>query len=328
MREVIARANSNVAFAKYWGKRNAALNLPYTGSLSVTLAGLSTTVRAQVNDSLPRDRVSFDGCPAIDSEATRVRAFLDLVRQAAERKAKLEVDVCSNFPVAAGLASSASIFAALAVAATRVFGLSLTDRELSLLARRGSGSAARSVFGGYVEWFAGESTDGTDSFAEQIAPPDHWNLGVVVAITADGPKAVGSREGMDRAVKQSPFFPGWLESHDLDLETIRRAIVERDFVALGRAAERNCLKMHAVAMATDPPLLYWNPATVAVMQSVWRLREQGADAFFSIDAGPQVKVFCPCEQRADIASALNGVDGVQRTILSEPGDGAELVEPR
>ncbi|HUI25670.1 MAG TPA: diphosphomevalonate decarboxylase [Candidatus Kryptonia bacterium] len=320
-----AKANSNVALAKYWGKRDEVLNLPYTGSISVSLAGLSTTVGVEFGASLAADSLTLNGSAASEREARRITSFLDLVRQAARSDQRAQVDVRSNFPVAAGLASSASTFAAMALAATRALGLSLSPRDLSVLARRGSGSAARSIFGGYVEWFAGESSDGTDSFAEQLAPPEHWRLGVAIAITDEKRKKVGSREGMMLAAKESPFFPAWLESHDADLDVVRRGIRERDLVAVGQAAERNCLKMHAVAIAANPPLLYWTPSTLAVIRRVWRLREEGIEAFFSIDAGPQVKVLCPWAQRATVADALGRVTGVLRVLLSEPGGGVELV---
>ncbi len=326
MKEAVARANSNVALAKYWGKRNEPLNLPYTGSISVTLAGLTTTVRTGFSTSLPADRITLNGEHSGAREAARISSFLDLVRRQAGSDARAEVEVSSNFPVAAGLASSASTFAALALSASRATGTVLDDRCLSLLARRGSGSAARSIFGGYVEWLAGETSDGSDSYAVQLAAPDHWRLGLVVAITDEGHKKVGSREGMARAVKESPFFPGWLESHEADLEEVRRGILDRDLPRVGRAAEHNCLKMHAVAMAVRPPLLYWTPATVAVMHRVWRLRDEGFEAFFTIDAGPQVKILCPWSQRAAVAEAMGRVTGVQRVLLSEPGSGAEVVE--
>jgi diphosphomevalonate decarboxylase len=326
MSETVATANANVALAKYWGKRNHTLNLPYTGSLSVTLAGLTTTARANFFGRLSDDRILLSGQEAVGLEAQRFREFLDLIRRRARIDAKAQVTITSNFPVAAGLASSASTFAALAVAATHAAGLSLSSQELSLLARRGSGSAARSIHGGYVEWLAGEATDGSDSFAVQVAPADYWPLGVVVAITDEGRKRLGSREGMAHAVKHSPFFPAWLQSHDADLEAIRRGVRDRDLSRVGQAAEHNCLKMHAVSMAARPSIFYWTPATVAVIQRVVELRQEGLEAYFTIDAGPQLKVLCLPQQRAAIAEEIGRVPGVRRVLLSEPGSGAQLIE--
>ena len=326
MNEVVATANANVALAKYWGKRDETLNLPHTGSLSITLAGLTTTARASFLGGLFEDRILLSGREAVGLDAQRFRGFLDLVRETAQIDAKAEVAITSNFPVAAGLASSASTFAALAVATAHAAGLSLSNQELSLLARRGSGSAARSVHGGYVEWLAGEASDGSDSFAVQVAPPDYWPLGVVVAITDEGRKRLGSREGMAQAVKNSPFFPAWLQSHGADLEAIRHGIRARDLSRVGEAAEHNCLKMHAVSMAARPSILYWTPATLAVIQRVIELRHAGVDAYFTIDAGPQLKVLCLPQQRAAVAEEIGRVPGVRKVLLSAPGCGAQVVE--
>lgn len=325
MTEAVATANANVALAKYWGKRDDALNLPYTGSISIALAGLTTTARVRFGATRNLDRIIMSGQEVDGLEAERVRTFLDMVRQRAGQDRRAEVEISSNFPVAAGLASSASTFAALALAASRALDLSLTSQQLSVLARRGSGSAARSIFGGYVEWQPGEATDGSDSYAVQLAPPEHWPLGIVAAVTDPGRKRVGSREGMAQALKRSPFFPAWLASHDADLEAIRRGILTRDLALTGRVAESNCLKMHAVSLASSPPLLYWNPATVAVIQRVHRLREEGTEAYFTIDAGPQVKVVCPLPQRDAVAAAIRQVPGVHNVLLSEPGGDAQVV---
>jgi len=326
MNEVVATANANVALAKYWGKRDQALNLPYTGSLSITLAGLTTTARVSFSGRLSADQITLNGQEAVAIEAQRFRAFLSLVRRTAQIDAKAEVAISGNFPVAAGLASSASTFAALALAASHAAGLSLSTRELSLLARRGSGSAARSIDGGYVEWLAGEAADGSDSFAVQVAPADHWPLGVVVAITDESRKRLGSREAMARAAKHSPFFPAWLQSHDADLDEIRQGIRDRDLTRVGQAAEHNCLKMHAVCMAARPSILYWTPATVAVIQRVIELRHAGIDVYFTIDAGPQLKLLCLPQQRGALAEEIGRVPGVRKVLLSAPGCGAQVVE--
>ena len=326
MGEAIARANSNVALAKYWGKRDEALNLPYTGSISVTMAGLTTTVRTAFRSDLAEDLVVTSGKRLEGAAAHQIAAFLDLVRGRVRSKTYAEVEMHSDFPIAAGLASSASTYAALALAATTALGLVLSPQELSILARRGSGSAARSVFGGFVEWLPGEAGDGSDSYAVQLAPPEHWDIGIVVAITDEGRKRVGSREGMSQAVKGSPFFPAWLASHDADLEAIRRGIMDRDLPLVGETAEHNCLKMHAVSLAARPPLVYWTPATVAVIHRVRELREAGLEAYCTIDAGPQVKILCPMAQRAAVAAAIEPVPGVHRLLRSAPGAGVELVD--
>ena len=225
----------------------------------------------------------------------------------------------------AGLASSASGFAALTAAATRALGLDLTERELSLLARRGSGSAARSIYGGYVEMHAGSAADGSDSYSEPLLDANAWPLTVVIAITGRGEKAVGSRAGMAASAATSPYYPAWVATSAADLDLGRSAILEKDFAALARVAEHSCLKMHAAAMANDPPLFYWNPATLACLQAITELQADGRPVFFTIDAGPQVKAVCTPDVASTVVTALRGVPGVVDVIESGLGPGLEAL---
>src|SRR5205809_700080 len=222
-----ARANVNLALVKYWGKRDRALNLPATGSISLTLDGLSVEASVAFGGG-EADRVEIDGAEAAGDEALRVARFLDLVRAEAGRRERALVTTRSTVPRGVGLASSAAAFAALALAASRAAGIVLDPPALSALARRGSGSAARSIFGGFVEWRRGERPDGRDSVAEPLAPPDFWDVRVVVAVTSSAPKAVSSRAGMERAAT-SPFYPAWVAGAEADLAEALRAVpgVER-----------------------------------------------------------------------------------------------------
>jgi len=318
-----ARANVNVALVKYWGKRDPALNLPATGSISLTLDGLGTEAAVGFGGG-EADRLVIDGVDAAGEEARRVVRFLDLVRAAARRHERGKVVMRSTVPRGIGLASSAAAFAALALAASRAAGLALDPSGLSALARRGSGSAARSIFGGFVEWHRGERADGVDSFAEPLAPVDHWDLRTIVAITSTAPKAVSSRDGMLRTAA-SPFYPAWVAGAEADLAEARAAIHARDLEALGLVAEHSALKMHAAALAARPPLVYWRAATVECMHRVWALRTDGVAAFFTIDAGPQVKVLCAPEDAARVAAVLESVPGVERILECGPGRGAEVI---
>jgi diphosphomevalonate decarboxylase len=327
MSRVRARACANVALAKYWGKRDERLNLPLTGSISVTLGGLETVADVRLVHDSSRDSVRLNGVDAPPAEAERIARFVDLVRQFAGVETRAEVDIESNFPVAAGLASSASTFAALALASSRAYGLTLEDTDLSVLARRGSGSAARSIHGGFVEWRRGTAPDGSDSHGIQLAPATHWQLGIVVAIVDEGPKRIGSTEGMARSVRDSPFLRAWVETHEADLDEIRAGIEHRDLARVGETAEHNCLKMHAAALAARPGLLYWRPGTVAVIEAVRALRDGGVAAYFTIDAGPQVKILCRIEERDQVAEQIANVPGVRRVLLSAPGPGAEVLPP-
>ena len=321
--ETTARANINVALVKYWGKRDTALNLPATGSISLTLDGLGAEARVGFGAG-EADWLEVDGVPAAGNEAARLARFLDVVRDGAGRRERARVTMRSRVPRGVGLASSAAAFAALALAASRAAGVVLDPPALSALARRGSGSAARSIFGGFVEWHRGTRADGADSVAEPLLAPEAWDVRVVVAVTSTTPKAIPSREGMTRAAA-SPFYPAWLAGADADLVAARAAISARDLEALGLLAEHSALKMHAVGLAARPPLLYWRGATVDCLHRVWALRAEGVAAFFTIDAGPQVKVLCPPGAAPRVAAALTDVGGVERVLTCGPGGGAEVV---
>lgn len=319
----VARAHSNIALVKYWGKADAALNTPAVGSISVTLADLYTDTRVTFRPDLSADEFWLDGSRG---DAGRVSRMLDLVRGRAATDWRAVVSSTNNFPTGAGLASSASGFAALAVAATGAAGLTLTDRELSILARHGSGSAARSIFGGYAEMHAGVAADGSDSYAEQLLEPAGWPISVAVAITERGEKSINSTIGMVESAATSPFYPAWLESAGEDLAEMRAAIAARDFSRLGELSEYNCLKLHALMLSTRPALIYWNAATVAAMHAVRGLRADGVPAYFTIDAGPQVKVLCLPADAGTVRAALTLVPGVHEVRLSALGPGAHRLE--
>jgi diphosphomevalonate decarboxylase len=328
-----ATAGTNIALVKYWGKRDAALNLPATGSLSLTLRelGTRTTVRfldeaAGTDHAAGGDRVTLNGAPADEPTRRRVSAFLDRVRARAGTRRGADVRTENTVPTASGLASSASGFAALALAAARAAGLALSPTELSELARLGSGSAARSIFGGFVAMARGQRADGRDAVAAAVPGGGDWDVRLVVAVTSDAAKPRGSTSAMDHTAQTSPFYPAWVASSDGDLAAARAAIDARDLARLGAVAERSALRMHATALAADPPVIYWNPATLAAIHAVTALRAGGTAAYFTIDAGPHVKVLCAPDDAAAVAAALAAAPGVLRTITASPGPGARVVE--
>lgn len=320
--ETTARANVNVALVKYWGKRDTVLNLPTTGSISLTLDGLWVEATCRFGGEGP-DRCMIDGAVASGLDGERVIRFVDVVRSEAGVRAPALVRTTSGVPTGAGLASSAAAFASVAVAASRAAGLHLEPPALSALARRGSGSASRSIFGGFVEWHRGERADGRDSIAEPLLAADAWPVRMVVAVTSTARKAVSSREGMARAVA-SPLYPAWVETAEADLAEARRAIAAHDLEALGLVAEHSALKMHAIGLAARPPLLYWRGATVECVHRVWSLRAEGVRGWVTIDAGPQVKVLCEPSDADRIAAALRDVPGVERVLTCAPGKGVEV----
>jgi diphosphomevalonate decarboxylase len=321
-----ARAHTNIALIKYWGKRDERLFLPTNPSVSLTLDGLYTETRVAIDPTLTADAFTLNGAPGVGKEAHQVAAFLDKLRGLSGMAAFARVDSLNHVPTAAGLASSASGFAALAAAGARAYGLDLDETALSRLARQGSGSACRSIFGGFVEWRMGERPDGLDSHGVPLAGPDHWNLRMVVSVLEDKPKPIKSRDGMRETVKTSPFYPGWLATVGADVAEAKSAIARRDFTALGTVAEANALKMHATMLGATPPFTYWQPATVALMQAVWELRASGVEAYLTMDAGPNVKVLCLPEQESAVSAALQAVPGVRSLIACGPGPGISYLE--
>lgn len=322
-----AWAGTNIALVKYWGKRPGPFNVPAAGSLSLTLAGLGTTTSVAFDQALESsgDTFMLNGEPLDEKARARASRFLDLVRKRAGLTCGARVDSRNTVPTAAGLASSASGFAALALASCDAAGLRLSPKELSILARQGSGSAARSVFGGFVLMSAGERADGEDAFASPLVDHTQWDVAMVVAITSKGPKTIGSTEAMQHTASTSPYYEAWLNSVPPDLEQAQQALQQRDLKTLGEIAERSCLRMHACAMAAAPGILYWNPVTVGAIQAVMSLRSEGKTAFFTIDAGPHVKVLCAAHEAAVIADALRVVPGVHDVVVAKPGPAAHLV---
>ena len=321
----IAQAQPNIALVKYWGKRDTALNLPAADSLSITLASLSTRTRVTFDPALERDTLQLNGAPDARTLA-RASACLDVLRERAGSTCRARVETRNDFPTAAGLASSASGFAALVMAASEALGLPEDRRFLSTVARQGSGSAARSLFGGFVHMHTGHRDDGADAYAEPLLGADAWPLEVVVAVTTHEAKAVGSGEGMERTRRTSPFYGQWAGTVADDIQAARAAVTARDFAALAAVSEHSCLKMHALMLSSQPPLMYWSPATLACMQQVRRMRERdGLGVFFTVDAGPQVKAVCLPSDAGKVADALRAVPGVETVMRSGLGEGARRV---
>ncbi len=313
-----AIAHPNIALCKYWGKRDLALNLPSVGSLSLTLAPFSTTTT--VEWGAERDELVLNGQPGTAEEARKVFAVCDLVDS---WRPRVRVTTQNDFPTAAGLASSSSAFAALVLAACAAAGEKRTLEQLSVMARRGSGSAARSIFGGWAEWALGERSDGMDSHAFEIAPVDHWDVRMLVVIFDAGPKGVSSRAGMLRTQETSPYYSAWVASAPRDLAEGRRAVKERDLNALGRVMERSALRMHASMMAADPPVLYWKSGSVWAQECVRGLRDQGVPCAWTMDAGPNVKVLVNAADAQTVADRLRCV--ADEVHILEPGGPARLV---
>jgi diphosphomevalonate decarboxylase len=314
-----AVAHSNIALAKYWGKADVEQNMPAVPSLSLTLSPLCSRTRVTFDASLSADQAMLDGQALAARPLTRVVELLDRVRNASRLSLFARVESENEVPTAAGLASSASGFAALALAALSAAGSDASLERASAFARRSSASAARSLFGGWV------ALDTGAEHAERIAPPDHWALVMLVAVTARGEKAVGSTDGMLHTTQTSPYYSAWVAHAPSSFAEIRRALLSKDLERLGAAMEQSALMMHASMLAARPALCYFRPATLAVMDRVIALRKAGTLAFYTMDAGPHVKVLARAEDEAHVTSALAGVAGVERVIACRPGPDARLL---
>lgn len=303
-----AFASANIALCKYWGKRNEELNLPITSSLSVSLGPLGTETNVCLSPR-PTDEVVLNGqpVPVRSKFAKSLTSYLDLFRPSPT--VFFRVETRNTVPTAAGMASSASGFAALILALNELFGWDLALKHLSILARLGSGSACRSVLKGFVEWAAGADEDGMDCYAEQV--PGTWpDLRIGVLKISEEEKDISSRQAMKRTRRTSSLYESWPIKVAHDLSLIKEAIESRDFELLGRTAESNALAMHATGLAAWPPVLFWHPESVAAMHQIWALREKGLPLFFTMDAGPNIKLLFTADQTADVQQAFPSLEVV------------------
>ena len=317
MRTATARAHPNIALVKYWGKRDEQLILPAAGSLSLTLDVFPTTTTVRVDEDAAADTFTLNAAGADETATARVSALLDLVRERAGSTARAHVDSTSEIPVAAGLASSAAGFSALAAAAAAAYGLDLDTAALSRLARRGSGSASRSVIGGLAVWHAGD--DDHSSFAEPVDGPD---LAMVLLSLDRGRKPVPSREAMRRTAATSPYHDGWVRSTATTLEEALAACRAGDVDRLGELTEISALRMHAAILACEPPIRYLTPASWAVFAAIEELRGEGVPVFGTADAGPNVVALTTPEHADAVAERLNSHGPA---TIAGPGPGAALL---
>jgi diphosphomevalonate decarboxylase len=312
----VATARANIALVKYWGKRDDAFNLPARGSLSLTLDALSTRTLVELHDG-PEDTLFLDGTEQTGRPVQRISKFLDIIRAAVQTTVRARVTSVNAFPTAAGLASSASGFAALAVAASHAYALKLTPRELSILARRGSGSAARSIFGGFVKMGM--------EYAEPIERAQ-LELCAVIAVAKAKQKEIGSTDGMKHTAATSPYHLAWLDQVDLDLLRAERALIVGDFNTLADVTEGSCLAMHADAMAARPGILYFGPVTLWAISRVRALRAEGVPVFFTVDAGPHLVAFTTLEALPRVKQELEAHPEIAQVITARTGGPAAIEE--
>ncbi|MFT9097668.1 diphosphomevalonate decarboxylase [Liquorilactobacillus sp.] len=315
-----ARAHTNIALIKYWGKKNEELILPMNSSLSLTLDRFYTETSVTFDERLKEDLFLLDNSK---KNSIKVSKFLDIVRQKAAISIKAKVVSQNHVPSTAGLASSASAYAALALAASKAAGLDLNKKELSRLARRGSGSACRSIYGGLVEWQ--EGNDDQTSFAYPIKIPTDFEVTMVALVISTDYKKISSRAGMKRVVETSPYYSAWIQNTAEDLNNIKQAILERDFETFGEISEENAMKMHALNMSAHPHFSYFEPDTIKAMQIVEKLRSQGISCYYTLDAGPNLKVICLKKDVQVITDFLSDSFGQEKVFVAGPGPAAHLI---
>lgn len=323
MKTATAIASPNIAFIKYWGNRDPILRIPSNGSISMNLGGLYTRTQVNFTPGIQQDELILNGKNAHGPVLNRVSDLLDQVRHMADMEQNARVVSENNFPAGTGIASSASAFAALALAASRAVGLEYSEQELSRLARRASGSACRSIPGGFVEWQAGD--DDKSSFAFSIAPPEYWELADCIALVSQNHKATGSFEGHATA-GSSILQPVRVADAPRRLDICRQAVLQRDFQVLAEIIEMDSNMMHAVMLTSQPPLLYWLPSTLAIMQAVSVWRKAGLPVCYTIDAGPNVHVICCKEEARLVTERLRQIPGVQKVLTATVGGAAQPVD--
>ncbi len=321
--QAIYRAHSNIALIKYWGKKDEILHLPYNNSLSITQDSFYTDTEVEFSDSFEEDIFILNGEVQSETERIKISKFVDLLRELKGLETRARINSFNNMPTAAGFGSSASAYAALTAAINDALELRLSEKELSTYARRGSGSASRSIYGGLVEWHAG--TDHESSFAEQIDTAD-WGLSTITVIGTPKQKKFSSRVGMQKSVHTSPFYKEWPNVAKEALNKIKRAIKERDIDEIGKIAEHNALAMHSLTITSVPPILYFNDKTMRAIAAVHEIRDLGYTAYFTIDAGPNIVIICPRDQAEDIMRIYNEKISDDKLMLSNAGPGIQKLE--
>lgn len=317
-----AKAPSNIAFIKYWGKKDPELNIPNNTNLSVNMSNLITTTTVEFSKSYPEDDITIDG-EKKPEEISRAIKHLGRIRQLAQIDLKAKVVSNNNFPKASGLASSASGFAALTIAGCAAAGLKLSEKELTTIARLGSGSASRSIPDGFVEWVQGH--DHNSSYAHSLYPPIYWDVDAIVVLASLDKKEVGSTEGHEAAYS-SPFYKTRLDHMDNKVKALKKALADKDFITFGEIIEAEALELHSIALTSKPPIIYWVPVTLTIMKLCQQLRQQGLAAYFTMDAGPQPVVFCQSRDAKNLVLELKKIDSIKQLIINKPAKGARIAD--
>ena len=317
-----ARAYTNIALIKYWGKKNKQLKLPYTNSLSLTLDRFYTDTKATIIDS-DKDVVYLTNQLLDDTQNKRILNYLETIRNFYSFTDHFQIDTVNHVPTSAGFASSASGFAALAASINETKQLDLSRQELSILARNGSGSASRSIYGGFVEWQAGH--DNESSFAVPIDETPEIDLALLSVVINKHSKKISSTVGMENSVKSSPFYPNWVTLVSSEIKEIKQAIAQKDLQKIGEISEHNAMSMHALTLSADPSFTYFAPETIRIIQLIQELRRKGLFAYATIDAGPNVKIICTKESIPKVQTYIEQQLSDVTTVVANIGPGIQYI---
>ncbi|CAI2594993.1 hypothetical protein AKUA2003_06780 [Apilactobacillus kunkeei] len=318
--KITARAHTNIALVKYWGKENEELIIPANSSLSLTLDEFYTDTSVQFDETLQSDEVTLNDKTVEDIKITN---FMNIIREKANIPYFARIESTNHVPTSAGLASSASAYAALSAAGSKAAGLNLSEKELSRLARRGSGSATRSIFGGFAAWNKG--SDDETSYGYSIEDPVKMDINMIAIILDNQPKKISSRKGMKISIETSPYYNSWIEQTKADFRTISDAIKNNDFTTLGKTAELNAMRMHSLTLSSDPSYLYINSDSIEVINMVKELRENGIECYYTMDAGPNVKIICRNNNINAITKKLSSRFDENQIKVSGPGEGIKYL---
>jgi len=318
-----AKAPSNIAFIKYWGKKDENLRIPANTSISMNLSAAQTTTTVDFSKEYTSDNISFAGGILSEGEVERIITHLERIRNRAGLTWFAKVATKNTFPKSAGIASSASGFAALTVAGCKAAGLSLSERELTIVARLGSGSASRSIPDGFVEWQTGDTSD--ESYAYSLFPHTYWDLRDVLCVVETGEKKLSSAKGMISA-STSPHWSARLAAIPKKIEKVKTALQRKNMQLLGETIEEDCLNMHQVMQTQDSPLLYWNDTTKALIVAIQHWRTEGISVYFTIDAGPNVHCICEAKDERAVVDRVKTISGVQSVLINKPSEGTKLIE--
>ncbi|MGB9707135.1 MAG: diphosphomevalonate decarboxylase [Microgenomates group bacterium] len=316
-----AWAPSNIAFIKYWGKKDEALRLPENGSISMNLSNLFTITTVEFDKTFLTDEVTIDD-EIDEKERKRVIEHLNRIRKLAKINYKAKVVSKNSFPKGTGLSSSASGFAALTLAATAACGLKLSEKELSILARQGSGSACRSIPDGFVEWLVGETSE--DSYAYSLFPPNYWDIVDVVVIVSSSRKEISSTEGQ-KLVPTSPFYSSRLLNINKKMKTLKKILQKKNFSAFGELIEQEALELHAIMLTSKPSLIYLTPSTIAIIKLVKKLREEGLSVYFTLNTGCDIHLIIEKKNLEKLLLKLKYKKEIKKIIVNYPSKGAKII---